>query len=296
MNVPDASSFIPHVSPLRQETGNSGCPESIGNTAVHQANVLPVLCRLASGVKWPGPVCPLAAASPPSAPSFPSCPLPVLSRSSFSSPLTFCAAAFSLPVWLLHFARRGSACGRRCRRPARPGGTSRPPGWEESGPGAGTAAPGRCSVCWATGGIRRIVVCELRGFGWTDESVPTGFSSLTSGSFCLVSFSDSLTSCFRNPPGTTDRDGGGVGVTGGSFSSFICGHPAGGKDETLIPSGGKRLLPLLLLPFRAGESSDQSSTGTFGRLHVPVTTENVPSLVLQVHSQSHAHAAFKQQR
>lgn len=134
--------------------------------------------------------------------------------------------------------RRASACVCRCRRPARPGGTSQPPGWVESGPGAGTAAPGRCSVCSATGGIKRTPSVLSWVFGWTDEWVPTGFSSLTSGSFCLVSFSDSLTSCFRNPPGTTDRDGGGVGVTSGDFSSFICGHQEEHKDEHLIPSVG----------------------------------------------------------
>lgn len=89
---------------------------------------------------------------------------------------------------------------------------------------------------------KNTIVFESRVFGRTDESVPTGLSSLTSGSFCLVSFSDSLTSCFRNPPGTTDRGGGGVGVTSGAFSSFICGHQGEHKDENLNPSGGKRTI------------------------------------------------------
>lgn len=51
----------------------------------------------------------------------------------------------------------------------------------------------------------------------------TCFSSLTSGSFCLVSFSESLTSCLRKPPGRADRGGGGTAVATGVFSSFICG-------------------------------------------------------------------------
>lgn len=89
---------------------------------------------------------------------------------------------------------------------------------------------------------KNTIVFESRVFGRTDESVPTGLSSLTSGSFCLVSFSDSLTSCFRNPPGTTDRGGGGVGVTSGAFSSFICGHQGEHKGENLHPSGGKRTI------------------------------------------------------
>ena len=47
---------------------------------------------------------------------------------------------------------------------------------------------------------------------------------MTSGSFSLVSFSESRTSCLRKPPGTTDRGGGGEAwVSGGFFSSFICG-------------------------------------------------------------------------
>lgn len=50
----------------------------------------------------------------------------------------------------------------------------------------------------------------------------TGLSSLTSGSLCLVSFSESLTSCLRKPPGRTDRGGCGTVVTIGLFSSFIC--------------------------------------------------------------------------
>lgn len=64
----------------------------------------------------------------------------------------------------------------------------------------------------------------------------TCFSSLTSGSFCLVSFSESLTSCLRKPPGTADRGGGGTAVTTGVFSSFICGFingwTQGRKSET----------------------------------------------------------------
>lgn len=89
------------------------------------------------------------------------------------------------------------------------------------------------------------MVFEVRVFGGADGMIPTGLSSLTSGSFCLVSFSDSLTSCFRNPPGTTDTAGGGVAVTKGVFSSFICGYqPENNYNRN--PSWGKVPIQALL--------------------------------------------------
>lgn len=89
------------------------------------------------------------------------------------------------------------------------------------------------------------MVFEVRVFGGADGMIPTGLSSLTSGSFCLVSFSDSLTSCFRNPPGMTDTDGGGVAVTRGVFSSFICGYQPE-NNYNLNPRQGKVPIQALL--------------------------------------------------
>lgn len=89
------------------------------------------------------------------------------------------------------------------------------------------------------------MVFDVRVFGGADGMIPTGLSSLTSGSFCLVSFSDSLTSCFRKPPGTTDTAGGGVAVTRGVFSSFICGYqPENNYNPN--PSRGKVPIQALL--------------------------------------------------
>lgn len=89
------------------------------------------------------------------------------------------------------------------------------------------------------------MVFEVRVFGGTGGMIPTGLSSLASGSFCLVSFSDSLTSCFRNPPGTTDTAGGGVAATRGVFSSFICGDQPE-NNYNLNPSRGKVPIQALL--------------------------------------------------
>lgn len=50
----------------------------------------------------------------------------------------------------------------------------------------------------------------------------TARSSLTSGSLCFVSFSESRTSCLRKPPGRTDRGCWGTVTATGFFSSFIC--------------------------------------------------------------------------
>lgn len=153
---PHPSSFIPHVPHLRQETGNSNqCLKSCVKKRLSPAAASPVACG--SQLRRPRPVCPPAAASPPSAP--PASPLPSSRLPPPSgSPSSSCPAAFSFPVWLclVYSARRGSSCTlRRGRPPARPGGTSRPPGWEGSDPGAGTAAPGRCSVCSAAGGTKK---------------------------------------------------------------------------------------------------------------------------------------------